>query len=60
MSWDDLRAVFAVEFADDIAVVVAGQTEAFIPERLELLGAEERALLREAFAENGSESRETL
>jgi hypothetical protein len=51
MSWSDLQAVFALQFADDIASVTTGETKTVIRERLSGIGVEGRALLREALNE---------
>jgi hypothetical protein len=48
LSWTDLQAVFAVEFAEQIQTVVMGDTESVIRERLAGVGEAGRALLREA------------
>ena len=48
MPWHDLQAVYALQFADDIALVTAGETETVIRERLSGIGEEGRALLRDA------------
>ena len=47
MSWTDLQAVFALQFADDIATVASGEAGSVIRERLAGVGAEGRRLLRE-------------
>lgn len=51
MPWRDLQAVFALQFADDITTVSTGETEAVIRRKLNVLGREGRALLREALDE---------
>jgi hypothetical protein len=51
LSWTDLQAVFAVEFAEQIQAVVTGETETVIRERLRQVGEEGRALLREGLDE---------
>jgi hypothetical protein len=48
MSWSDLQAVFAVEFADEIEIVASGDAGSVIRERLTGIGAEGRCLLRKA------------
>jgi hypothetical protein len=47
MSWSDLQAVVALQFADDIATVTAGEGGLVIRERLAGVGARGRRLLRE-------------
>jgi hypothetical protein len=51
LSWTDLQAVFAVEFAEQIQTVVTGETATVIRERLKEVGEDGRALLREALDE---------
>ena len=51
MSWTDLQAVFAVEFAEQIQTVVTGASATVIRERLRGVGQKGRALLREALDE---------
>jgi hypothetical protein len=51
MSWDDLQAVFALQFAEDIAVVATGEAASVMRRRLSGLGADGRTLLREALDE---------
>jgi hypothetical protein len=51
LSWTDLQAVFAVEFAEQIQTVVTGETTAVVRDRLREVGEEGRALLREALEE---------
>jgi hypothetical protein len=48
MSWSDLQTVFAVEFADEIARVDAGDADVVIHERLAVIGREGRRVLRAA------------
>jgi hypothetical protein len=48
MSWDDLQAVFALQFADEIETVASGEGGSVIRERLAGVGIEGRRLLREA------------
>jgi hypothetical protein len=51
MAWSDIQAVFALEFADAIAMVDAGEVATVIRERLALVGMHGRAALREAIDE---------
>jgi hypothetical protein len=51
MSRHDRQAVFALQFADDIATVAAGETDTVIRERPGGLGEGVRALLRDALYE---------
>ena len=51
LSWTDLQAVFAVEFAEQIQTVVTGESATVIRERLRGVGQKGRALLREALDE---------
>src|SRR5262245_38775965 len=51
MPWHDLQAVFALQFADDITAVATGETATVMRRRLGELGADSRALLREALDE---------
>jgi hypothetical protein len=51
MSWEDLQAVFAIEFADAIAAIDAGEAATVICDRLALVGKHGRAALREAIRE---------
>jgi hypothetical protein len=48
MSWQDLQAVFALQFADDIATVSEGEPGSVIRQRLSGVGEAGRALLRDA------------
>lgn len=48
MSWSDLQAVFALQFADDIATVASREARSVIRERLAGIGKEGRCVLREA------------
>jgi hypothetical protein len=48
MSWSDLQAVFALQFADEIEAVGSGEVGSVIRERLADVGNEGRQLLREA------------
>ena len=48
MSWSDLQAVFAIEFANEIETVVSGEVGPVIRERLGGIGTEGRRVLREA------------
>jgi hypothetical protein len=51
MPWHDLQALFALQFADDITTVSAGETETVIRKKLGGLSVEGRALLRAALDE---------
>jgi hypothetical protein len=48
MSWEDLQAVFALQFADEIETVASGDAARVVRERLAGVGTEGRQLLREA------------
>jgi hypothetical protein len=48
MSRDDLQAVFARQFADDITTVTAGEAATVVRQRPSQIGEEGRALLRDA------------
>jgi hypothetical protein len=48
MPWHDLQALFALQFADDIATVTTGEANSVIRERLAGIGTDGRRLLREA------------
>ena len=54
MAWHALQALFALQFADDITTVTAGETDSVIRRRLGELGGDGRALLREALDEIGA------
>jgi hypothetical protein len=51
MSWDDLQILGATLFADEIASVLLSDGDAAVRERLALLTARQRAVLRDALAE---------
>jgi hypothetical protein len=51
LSWDQMTLVFATQFAGEIAVVIHGDGEAALRDRLAALGLDERRRLREALAE---------
>jgi hypothetical protein len=51
MPWCDLQALFALQFADDIANFTAGETETVMRQRLSTVGEHGRSLLREALDE---------
>jgi hypothetical protein len=51
LSWDQMTLVFATQFAGEIAVVMDGDGEAVLRDRLAALGPDERRRLREALVE---------
>jgi len=51
MNWDDLQALFAATYVDEIAAVQRGGGKAALRDKLALLSESERRVLREALAE---------
>ena len=53
LGWDDMNAIFAVQFAGEIAAVMERGGVALLRERVAALDGDQRQLLREALAEVG-------
>jgi hypothetical protein len=51
MTWHDLQAVFALQFADDIATAASGEPDTVMRQRLAGLTHRGRAMLRDALDE---------
>ena len=51
MSWDDMQALFAAIYVDEIATMQRGGGEALVREKLSALGVGERRMLLDALLE---------